>query len=135
MSWLGTIFTAIVTAAIGTLVSGYFANLAVRWYRISGFEGGSGYFVVGLALCGLVAGLVIGLIVSRIVAASANPSVLLALLYSAVIMLVVSGSAAGTARVLADIPPTLDGETLMLQLEARWPTTRVESPARAPGVA
>ena len=138
MSWLSTIFTAIVTAAIGTVVSGYFANLAVRWYRVSSFEGGSGYFVVGLALCGLVAGLVIGLVISRMVAGSAQPSVVMALLYSVTTMLCVTGAAGGTARLLADIPPTIDGETLMLhqdrdaQRPVHWPASQHESLASAP---
>ncbi|MEO7998392.1 MAG: hypothetical protein ABI852_13160 [Gemmatimonadaceae bacterium] len=135
MSWLNTIVTAVVTAAIGTLVSGYLANLSVRWYRISSFEGGSGYYVVGLALCGLAAGLIIGLVVSRVVAASAHPNTLLALLYSATTMLVVAGTAGGVGRLLADIPPTIDGEKLMLHVEARWPNTRADSPANTPGVA
>ncbi|MEP6835144.1 MAG: hypothetical protein ABJB74_17285 [Gemmatimonas sp.] len=135
MSWLSTIFTAIVTAAIGTAVSGYFANLAVRWYRVSGFEGGSGYFVVGLALCGLVAGLIVGLIISRMVAGSAHPSLLWALLYSAAVILIVTSLAAGTARLVADIPPTIDGERVLLHVEARWPVTRAGSPANTPGVA
>ena len=135
MSWLSTILTAIVSATIGTAASGYFANLAVRWYRVSPFEGGSGYFVVGLALCGLVAGLVIGLVISRIVAASAQPSVVIAMLYSATATSCVIGAIGGVARLLADIPPTIDGENVMLLVEARWPATRVDSPASMPGVA
>ena len=135
MSWLGTNFTAIGTAAIGSVVSWFLAGMAVRWYRISAFEGGSSYFVVGIALCGLVAGFIIGLVIARIVAASAHPSLVTALLYSALAMLGVEGLIGGTARVLADIPPTIDGESLMLQVEVRWPTSRTESPANTPGVA
>src|SRR6188508_2710117 len=70
MSWLATIFVALLTAAAGLVLGGYLASLAVGWYRVSSFEGGSGYFVVAFALLGLVAGFVVGLAVSRVGAAS-----------------------------------------------------------------
>lgn len=107
MNWLNTLITAIATAAIGTVVSGYLANRSVRWYRISSFEGGSGYYVVGLALGGLVAGFIIGLVISRLVAGSAHPSTYTALLYSVTTMLCVAGVTGGIARLLADIPRRL----------------------------
>ena len=54
MSWLGTVGIAVLTAAFGALLSGIVASLAVDWYRISSFEGGSGYFVIFIALGGLL---------------------------------------------------------------------------------
>ena len=50
MSWISTIFAALISAVAGLLLSGFVASLAVGWYRISSFEGGSGYFVVFMAL-------------------------------------------------------------------------------------
>ena len=50
MSWLASIAIALLTAAVGLMLGGYLASLAVGWYRVSSFEGGAGYFVVGLAL-------------------------------------------------------------------------------------
>ena len=70
MSWLATIFVALLTAAVGLVLGGYLASLAVGWYRVSSFEGGAGYFVVGFALLGAVVGLLLGLGVSRVAAAS-----------------------------------------------------------------
>ena len=66
MSWLASFGVAIATGLLGMVVSGVVANLAVEWYRVSSFEGGSGYFVVGLALVWLIAGAVIGLGVARL---------------------------------------------------------------------
>ena len=73
MSWLASFLVALLTAAVGLVLGGFIASHAVSWYRISSFEGGSGYFVVGMALLGFVAAFVIGLVASRIVAASAHP--------------------------------------------------------------
>lgn len=133
MSWLNTLFTALVTAALGTVLSGYVAMQAVRWYRISGFEGKSGYYVVAMAFLGLIAGLIIGVIVARVVAASANPGVLKSLGISMGIVALLVAVVGVVGRIKADVPPEIDGETLMLIVEARWPATHTESPANAPG--
>ena len=51
MSWLASIVVSLLTAAVGLMLGGYLASLAVGWYRVSSFEGASGYFVVAFALC------------------------------------------------------------------------------------
>ncbi|MEP6765042.1 MAG: hypothetical protein ABJB66_12055 [Gemmatimonadaceae bacterium] len=134
MSWTGTIITAIITAAIGAMASVYVADQAVRWYRISSFEGGSSYWVVMMGFLALIVGLILGLIVSRVVAAGNAPSILKALGSSVFLMLALVGIVGVTGRLMADVPPTIDGENLMLMVESRWPSTRVESPANAPGI-
>jgi hypothetical protein len=134
MSWLSSIAVAILTAAAGCVASGFVASLSVSWYKISGREGNSGYYVIAIALCGLLGGLIIGLIASRIIAAGTNPGFLKALAVSAGITLAIVTMVAVPARLLADVAPTVDGETLMLVVEARWPTAQTESPATAPGV-
>jgi hypothetical protein len=54
------------------LAAGYVANLAAGWYRVSSFEGASGYFVVGLALLGLPGGMIVGIVTARMVATIAQ---------------------------------------------------------------
>lgn len=129
MSWLATAIVAVLTAVVGTLASGFVANLAVRWYHISGFEGLSGYFVVALALGGLVAGLLIGVVASRTVGGGSDPSAVRAFGASLGVLLSIVGLVGGTARLLADVPPEIDGETLMLAVEVRWPESQASSPA------
>src|SRR3954451_17484949 len=70
ISWGASILVALLAAAIGLVLGGFIASNAVSWYRISSFEGGAGYFVVGMALLGFVAGFLIGLVATRVVAAS-----------------------------------------------------------------
>ena len=123
MSWLATIAIALLTAAVGLVLGGYLASLAVGWYRVSSFEGGSGYFVVAFALIGAIAGLVLGLIGSRVAAASFGFGFWKALLASQVTLVGIAAIVGGIARLAADVPPTLDGETMLLVVEIRWPAS------------
>jgi hypothetical protein len=130
LTWPGSILVAVITAAVACVVAGAVAMLCVEWYRISSFEGKSGYYVVGLALVGLVAGLIIGLATSRIVAGTLHPSFLKALGASLLVVLVIGGTIGGVARLMADVPPKIAGEELLLQVEVRWPAAQTESPAK-----
>jgi hypothetical protein len=134
MSWLSTAAVAVIAAAVGCVLSGYVATQAVRWYHVSGFEGGSGYFVLGMGLLGLVGGLVIGVVASRIVYATANPSFIKAFGASVSAVVVIVGLVGGVSRLMADVPPTIDGEELMILVEAKYPATQKESPATIPGI-
>src|SRR4051812_10559835 len=129
MSWIASILVALLAAAIGLVLGGFIASNAVSWYRISSFEGGAGYFVVGMALLGCVAGFVIGLMASRVVAASAHPGVWRAIGWSQLVVIGIAAIIAGIARFSADVAPTLNGEALLLQVEIRWPATQPTSPA------
>lgn len=134
MSWTSTLLAACVASGVGLFVSGYLANLAVSWYRISSFEGGSGYFVVFAALGGGLASLVLTLVISRLMASGADPTFVKSLGLSLLCILALATMVGGSAWLLADIPPTIDGEPLLLIVEARWPADRVQSPADVPGV-
>ena len=129
MSWLASIGIALLTAAVGLVLGGYLASLAAGWYRVSSFEGGAGYFVVALALLGAVAGLVLGLVAGRVVAASFDFGFWKALLASQLTLVGIAALVGGIARLAADVPPTLDGETMLLVVEIRWPESATLSPA------
>ena len=129
MTWLNSILLSVVTAAISCIASFLVAELAVGWYRVSSFEGGSSYFVVSIALGGLLAGFILGLIVARLVAAGAQPSFLKGLGFALLLVLGINGTVAAVSRVLADVPPTIAGEELMLLVELRWPASQQNSPA------
>lgn len=121
MSWPASLGVGLLTGITSLLLAGYVANLAVGWHRVSSFEGASGYLVVGLALLGLIGGLIIGIVTSRIVAGGASPGFLKSLGLSQLIALGVIGIIGGTARLLADVPPRLSGEELLVAVEIRWP--------------
>jgi hypothetical protein len=129
MTWLASSVVALVTAVLGLLLGGWVASLAVSWYRVSSFEGGSGYFVVAFALLGFVLGLIVGLVMSRAVAGAFELGFWRTLLASSFSIAVMAGIVGGIARAVADVAPTLDGETLLLAVEIRWPASAKESPA------
>lgn len=131
MSWPTSLVSALLTALLGMLGAGVVAAMVVDWYSISSREGASGYFVVGIALCGFVIGGVIGMIVARSIAAGPQPGFLRALGFSVAIVCVLVLVSGGLARAFADVPPTLDGERLLLEVEVRWPPTQREAPTVA----
>ena len=129
MSWPASIFAALLTATVAAVVGGVIAALAVDWYRISGFEGKSGYFVISIILVGFVAGLLIGLVTSRVITGGAHPTFLKGLGYSLLIVLGIGGVITGIVRFAADVPPKIAGQELLLAVEIRWPATQTHSPA------
>jgi hypothetical protein len=132
MGWLASFTVAFLTAGAGCFAAGSIAILAVDWYNIPGREGESGYFVVLIALLGLVAGGAIGLIAARVVAAGAHPGFFRALGLALGIVAAIGGVSLGLSRLLADVPPTIDGEALFFRVEVRWPAGS-PSPAQLGG--
>ena len=134
MGWLRSFLVACITGILSLFASGYVADLAVTWYQISSFEGGAGYFVVFMALVGGAAGFVVGLITSRAVAARPRPGFSKSLAFSCATVAVLLAAVAGVARLLADVPPEIDGEALFLIVELRWPArTDVPVPSALQG--
>ena len=63
MRWMTYFFLSLPVAVLGLLGAGFVANAAVRWYRVSSFEGKSGFFVIGWALAGAVVAFVASLVI------------------------------------------------------------------------
>jgi len=133
MSWPSSLGVAVLGAIVGLFATGFLASLTATWYRIPNFEAQSAAYTASLAILGMVGGFVIGLVASRLIAAGANPGFLKALATSQGVLLGLLLIIGITARLLADIPPTIDGEQLMLAVEIRWPASHKESPASLPG--
>jgi hypothetical protein len=133
MNWFATITIGLLTAALGAFLAGCVAVAAVTWYRISGFEGLSGYFVGAIGLLGGVAGLIVGLVTARKVAASAAPAFFTGLGLSSGIVVGIAGVAALISWLLADIPPKIDGKELDLAVEIRLPIGETILPGSVAG--
>lgn len=118
MSWLLTILVGILTAVVCGAAACYLATLCVEWYRISSFEGGSGYFVAFITLFGLILGLILGLVISRLVV---PPTFLAGLGYSVGTVAVLFCVVALFCRWDGDVPPKIGGEKLDLEVELRCP--------------
>lgn len=121
MSWPASIFIAMLSGALGLVCAALISQLCVGWYRISSFEGGSGYFVVFTALLGGMAAFAIGLVVARLMAAGAAPGFIKVLGAALGAVLVIALVALAICRLFADLAPKLDGLALELEIEVRCP--------------
>lgn len=119
MGWFASTIVALVSGAFGLVVGGLIAAACIEWYRMSGFEGKSGYFLVATALLSGLVGVVIGFVSSRVVAALAAPGFFKALGGSLAIILVCGGVVTLVAWLRADIAPEIDGAELNLEIELR----------------
>jgi hypothetical protein len=121
MSWLLSLVIALISAVLGGFCGFLVGARCVRWYRISSFEGASGYFVVGLALVGIVAGFAIGLTASRIVAGRETATFLQQLGAALASVGGVTGLIALLAWLPVDHPPKIKGRELILEIEIKTP--------------
>lgn len=134
MSWLISIFAAFLTGVASLFLAGLISNSCVSWYSISSREGAAGYFVIFTAIGGGIAGFIIGLITARIVAANYSAGFLTQLGAALGVVLLISGGTALLCRLLADVPPTIDGQELTLEVEFRFPaSTNTATPPTAEG--
>jgi hypothetical protein len=135
MSWIASFVVAILTAIVALFCAGTVSSLAVDWYRISSFEGGSGFFVIGNALLGGIGGFVVGLIAARVVAGWPGGGFMKGLGVACGLVLATSLAATGIAYFAADIPPTIEGEELFMAVEIKWPADpKVAGPRDLGGV-
>ncbi|HEX3747995.1 MAG TPA: hypothetical protein VHW09_28890 [Bryobacteraceae bacterium] len=117
MSWLTSVAIAFLTSIFSAVVGWFVAAGCVQWYRIPAREGESGYFMVAIALLSGFGGFVLGLVLSRF----SGGGFLKGLGVSAGVILGLAGVSTLIARGLADVPPTLHGNELMLEVEVRLP--------------
>jgi hypothetical protein len=113
-------FVGVISAIAGLLLVGWLADRCVDWYNISSFEGGSGYFVVFLALGGGIAGFFIGVIGSWW-ATSRGGTFLRSLGVALGIDVGLVAIATLLAWGLADHPPMIDGRPLVVEVEILTP--------------
>jgi hypothetical protein len=129
MRWMTYFFLSLPMAVLGLLGAGFVANAAVRWYRVSSFEGKSGFFVVGWALAGAVVAFVASLVILGMLRPQEGAGYLRGLGVVTGVLAGVFGLVALASWGLADIPPEIDGQTLTLEIELKLPVTVKEAPA------
>ncbi|MFO0857772.1 MAG: hypothetical protein U0640_10495 [Phycisphaerales bacterium] len=123
MPWLISIIASLISGIAGLLLGGLISNFCVSWYSISSREGASGFFVIFWALAGGVGGVVIGLIAARVMAGQIGAGFGRELAAALVAVILIAAITLGLCRFLADVPPTLDGRPLMLEVEFRLPAS------------
>lgn len=114
MGWFAILLVTFMTGALALVAAGFVMSACVGWYRISSFEGKSGYAVVSVAILGGFGGLILGFLIAR-----TGDGSLVGIAWGAVLL--AAGVAAAVARALADVPPTIGGQELTLDVEIRLP--------------
>ncbi|MCB9824503.1 MAG: hypothetical protein H6826_04025 [Planctomycetes bacterium] len=128
MGWVLVLLVALLTGGVGLLLGGVVMAACVRWFRVSSFEGKSGYAIVAMALLGLIVGFLVGLITALTLPADASLPFLRALGIAVGLVAGAAGLAALVARLMADVPPRLDGRELLLDVEVRLPAGQTQLP-------
>lgn len=124
MNWLTSLGVAAISGVASLFLAGFIANACVSWHHISSREGASGYYVIFTAIGGGIAGFIIGLITARLVAAQLGAGFGKELGAALGVVLLLAGVWALLARVIADVPPEIDGRDLILEVEFRFPNTQ-----------
>jgi hypothetical protein len=132
MVFLNTVCIAILAAAAAAFCAGYVAALGVKWYHVTSREGASGYFILFIGILGLIAGLIIGCICGAAVQSDSLAGFVKALGWSLGIVLALAGVGLSVTRLLADIPPEIDGEDLFLIAEFKFPVAQTAPPISEP---
>lgn len=121
MSGFLSFLAACLAGLAGLFASGWAASLHAGWHQMSNREGAVGFFVIFVALIGGVVAFLIGLIVARTVASAPDPSFWKAAGGGIAAVAALVALAIGLSRLTADLPPTLDGKELVLEVEFRLP--------------
>lgn len=132
MSWPLSILVGFFSGIAGLFATGWATSLHGGWHQLSNREGSLGYLIVFMALLGGVAFFVAGLVIARVVAAGTEPGFGKALACALGAVVGIIGLAIGLSRLTADIPPTIDGQDLVLEVEFRLPAGAT-SPKDHPG--
>ena len=107
----------LLTTAIGGCAGAGLAAFLIKYLQISNFEGGSGYFAVYVTGFGIIGGFLVGLIT----ALSMRSGFWVAQGYSAGIVVGLAVLAALLTITLNDNGPKLNGDSLVLEVELKFP--------------
>lgn len=133
MGCMLSLLVALLTGILGLFAAGLVAAAYADWYHIPSREGASGFFVLFMAIIGGAVATVLGLIIAQVVAGGSAPGFGKAMLHSGGTVLSIAGVAALLCYLMADFPPTLDGERLRLEVELRLPIHHEVPPAEVEG--
>lgn len=131
MSWPLTLLFGLLTGFAGAAYGGVMADLAVRWLRISSFEGGSGYFVVFNILFAFLGSTIAGLVVCRLAGGPGLGGVARGFGASLALVFVVVSALGALAWAQQEVEPLVAGEPVDVEVQLRFPpgAARPEQPS------
>src|SRR5438128_3134474 len=103
MSWIASVFVAVLTGTLALFVAGFIGALTARWFHISSFEGGAGYHMLAIAILGGMVGVLLGFIISRLAGGPSASGFFKGLGYAWGAVLVIGAVSTGICFLLAEI--------------------------------
>lgn len=136
MTWLLSLVHAVLGAAAGFFGMAGIGSLWIRWFRVPTGQSNAGYFVFFLAIAGGIVGAIIGFVASRVAADGSNAHFVRGLGYTAAASAISLALVLAVSWLVADLPPTIDGRRLLIEVEIRTPpvTPLVEKAGYQPGI-
>ncbi len=129
MRWLVYFLLSLPVAIVGLLGAGFIGDAAVRWHRVSSFEGKSGFAVIGWAILGAIFSFVVSLVVMGVMGPREGVGYAKAMGTTVGMLAMLGVLVAAGSWWTADIEPEIDGRPLMLEVEMKLPVTVTERPA------
>jgi len=115
MGWFSSFIAAVIAAAACCVAAFFLAEKCVTWYHLGGPNSGAGYFVVAMAIVGLIGGFFIGFTVAKVFGTDFFQGTGLALAAVAGVL----GNIYLLARLGGEIPPEINGDTMQVMVEMR----------------
>ncbi len=117
MNWPQSLLVSLLSSLLGLVLGGLIGIACVKWFRMTSFEGASGFAVVGIAISGGLVSAVIGWIAARWSGGGADPSFLAGLLRAAGSIGVAAFLVAAVCRLFAH-PQAADTPEPVANIEA-----------------
>ena len=124
MGWPATLTVGMVSGIAGLALALVVGDAVAKAHRVSTFEGASGYLVVFVfGPLGFLAGLGVGIAIALLSEGAGVGGFLRVQALALAATGVAIGGVGGLAVLVADTPPTIDGQLLVLEVEIRTPAT------------
>lgn len=121
MRWFLYLLISIPAGLLGLVGGGFVADLSMRWFRVSNFEGSAGYAAILVALLCGIASFILSVAITACLTPQGGAGYLKAFGVSTGVLTVLLLAGTGICWLLADIPPKIDGRPLTLEFELRLP--------------
>jgi hypothetical protein len=122
LPWYLVVLCALITGCLGTFLAAVVGGWGAKIYHMSNFEGAVGYFVVWVcAPLGFIVGIVTAIIVARQTGGTGFADFAKAQGLALLVTAAIAGAVGGVLYLMADHPPKIQGQELVLEFEIRLP--------------
>lgn len=128
MNWILSFLASLVCGAVGLLTTGAVAAAYADWYQMSTREGQASFFVAGMALLGGIVCCILGFVLARVLGTEDVRGFLRAAGVAIGSVVLIGAVVAGALYLLADFPPKIGGDELVLEAEIMLPAGFATAP-------